>query len=94
MLKNIDDKLDHIKVDQIKVKEEIKQFIPKDVIEKMQTQIKQINTKLKSEDPLLTKTKLDKCASCYQSLNVNLKHDPSDKYTYSPRIRNSHKNKT
>lgn len=78
--------MEDIKDEQNKVKDEIKQFITQDVILKMQSQIKNLVNKFKNDDPLFTKTKLDKCASCLQTLHVNQKLD-DDKY--SPRHNNS-----
>lgn len=67
IIDNINLKILELKKDQEIAKEDIKQFISLDVIEKMKVQIKILKSKI-NDDPLLTKTKLDKCASCYKDL--------------------------
>jgi hypothetical protein len=59
----IEVRINELKLDQDKSKEEIKSFVSIDLIEKMNQQIKIIKSKL-NDDPLISKTKLEKCASC------------------------------
>jgi len=63
IMDNLNEKIKELKKDQDSAKEEIKHIISTDVIEKMKTQIKIISSKIQN-DPLIQKTKLDKCASC------------------------------
>lgn len=71
IMDNIEVRIQELKLDQDKSKEEIKRFVSTDLMEKMNMQIKILKSKL-NDDPLISKTKLEKCASCYNDLHVDL----------------------